>query len=197
MSGPVERGEVPAIRASDAERDEAVSALREHALAGRLTLEEFSGRIEKALSARTRGELETLGRDLPVPGKAAVGPARRRPTRWSVAVMGGIERKGRWRPSARTAAITVMGGCVLDLRNAEIDGPEVVITVITVMGGAEVIVPEGVEVEVGGLVLMGGREERLSDAPVLPGTPLVRIRAFGLMGGVTVRNKPLHTGRPA
>lgn len=188
---------MPAVRASDAERDETISTLREHALAGRLTLEEFSARIGSALSAGTRAELETLGRDLPSPGKGAVEPTRRRPTRWSVAVMGGIERKGRWRPSARTAAITVMGGCLLDLRRAEIDGPEVVITVITIMGGAEVIVPEGIDVEVSGFVLMGGRDLRLSGAPVLPGAPLVRIRAFGLMGGVSVRNKPLHTGRHA
>src|SRR5690242_10260866 len=44
-------------RASDAEREQAVVALRSHLLAGRLTLDEFSDRVELALRA-------TSGRDL-------------------------------------------------------------------------------------------------------------------------------------
>jgi hypothetical protein len=39
------------MRVSDADRDEAVAVLREHLLAGRLTLEEFSERVEAALQA--------------------------------------------------------------------------------------------------------------------------------------------------
>jgi hypothetical protein len=58
--------------------------LREHLLAGRLTLEEFSGRVGAALGARIAGELAAITEDLPevfteAPASAASLPAWRRP----------------------------------------------------------------------------------------------------------------------
>ena len=47
----------PSLRVSDADREEVIVTLREHLLAGRLTLEEFSERVEAALRARFGGEL--------------------------------------------------------------------------------------------------------------------------------------------
>jgi len=55
----------PRIRASDADRDRAAALLREHHAAGRLTAEEFHERMEKALEAKTLGELDELLADLP------------------------------------------------------------------------------------------------------------------------------------
>lgn len=54
-----------AMRASDDDRDRAASLLREHHAAGRLTAEEFSERLDKALQARTIGDLDDLLADLP------------------------------------------------------------------------------------------------------------------------------------
>ncbi len=53
------------IRASDADRDRAAAALREHLAAGRLTTEEFEERLDKAYAAKTLGELDDLMADLP------------------------------------------------------------------------------------------------------------------------------------
>ena len=55
----------PRIRASDADRDRVTSLLREHHAAGRLTAEEFHDRMDRALEARTLGELDELMADLP------------------------------------------------------------------------------------------------------------------------------------
>jgi hypothetical protein len=55
----------PKIRASDEDRDRAVSLLREHHAAGRLDAEEFSERLDKAYAAKTLGELDELMADLP------------------------------------------------------------------------------------------------------------------------------------
>ena len=55
----------PRIRASDTDRDRAASLLREHHAAGRLTAEEFHDRMDKALDAKTLGELDELMADLP------------------------------------------------------------------------------------------------------------------------------------
>jgi DUF1707 SHOCT-like domain len=74
------------IRIGDAERDEAVSVLSEHFVAGRLTQDEFEDRSDQATRARYSGDLEPLFSDLPdlaapqqwSPG-TRVGPQRSRP----------------------------------------------------------------------------------------------------------------------
>jgi hypothetical protein len=175
------------LRASDADREAVVTRLREHLVQGRLTFDEFSDRLDASYSARTLAELEPLTHDLPEGLPSSV--SRRKPIRWSVAVMSGVERKSRWRLDEKTIAIALMGGIDLDLRRAEITSDVVEITAIAVMGGIDIIVPEGVEVDLAGFALMGAKEEKVADVPPLPGAPLVRVRAFALMGAVEVRSK--------
>ena len=55
----------PGIRASDEDRGRIAAALGEHYAAGRLTLEEFQDRLDKAYAAATVGELDRLMADLP------------------------------------------------------------------------------------------------------------------------------------
>jgi DUF1707 SHOCT-like domain len=54
------------LRIADADREQLVSELREHAVAGRLTSEELEERIGSAYQATTRADLERLKADLPV-----------------------------------------------------------------------------------------------------------------------------------
>lgn len=53
------------MRASDAERTQAVEKLQQALVEGRLSSDETTERIEEALNARTRGELVQVLRDLP------------------------------------------------------------------------------------------------------------------------------------
>jgi hypothetical protein len=53
------------VRASDADREAVVQALRQHATAGRLDADELDARLESALAAHTHGELAALVDDLP------------------------------------------------------------------------------------------------------------------------------------
>ena len=53
------------VRASDDERERAATALRDHAAAGRLTVEELGQRLQVAFAARTRQDLRELFGDLP------------------------------------------------------------------------------------------------------------------------------------
>ena len=157
-------------RVADADRDRTVTLLREHVVEGRLTLDEFSERVGLALEAQTRADLDAVdGRpsasatpDAPDGARLERQSGRRpeRPTqrRWHVAVMSGHSTKGRWRISRKTNAVAVMGGCDMDLRRAEIEGPEVEITAVAFWGGVKIIVPEGFDVELRGFSLMGGRE---------------------------------------
>jgi hypothetical protein len=181
----------PELRVSDADREATVVRLREAGGEGRLTLEELAERVERADAARTWSDLEALTADLPAtaPGRAAVLPDEpRKERRWVVAIMGGEQRKGRWRPARRTNAIAVMGGIDIDLREAELaDGAEIL--AIPVMGAVTVVVPEGVSVELSGFSLMGGNSGPDDAVTPLPNSPVVRVRASSLMGGVDVKRK--------
>ena len=187
----------PQLRVSDEDRERVVLALRDGAAEGRLTFDELAQRTERAYTAVSRSELDRLVDDLPAPA-AAPGASVDRPTRkrrrWNVAIMGGTERSGRWRPSPDLVALALMGGVKLDLRDALIDDDDLVITAVAVMGGIEIIVPDGVEVDMGGFAFMGGHDYRPGSAPIRPGTPVVRVRGYALMGGVDVRVK--RTLRP-
>jgi hypothetical protein len=68
------------MRAADQERDAAVRELTRHAEAGRLDVAELERRVERALAATHRHELDTLFADLPTAGP-------RRPSRWPAAAV--------------------------------------------------------------------------------------------------------------
>jgi hypothetical protein len=71
---------MPDIRASDADRERTVAALRHHAAQGRLTIDELDERSERAYAAKTLGELAALQVDLPVLAtRRPPIPRRRRP----------------------------------------------------------------------------------------------------------------------
>jgi hypothetical protein len=55
------------VRIGDAERDAAMAQLREHFAAGRLTLDELTERIDGALTAKTKRQIDSLMADLPRP----------------------------------------------------------------------------------------------------------------------------------
>jgi Domain of unknown function (DUF1707)/Cell wall-active antibiotics response 4TMS YvqF len=187
-------------RASDAEREAVVARLRDAAGEGRLTVEELAERIDAAYAAKTRAELEPLTADLPAPaersgfapaaapGAASPAPARRAPP-LVLGILGGGDRKGRWRVPERMTVVNVMGGADLDLREAVLDGPEVEITVFSIMGGSTITVPEGVHVELDGFALLGGNDLRISSPDPPPGAPVVRVRAWSLIGGTDVRTR--------
>jgi DUF1707 SHOCT-like domain len=178
--------EPPELRVSDDDREATVARLRVAGGEGRLTLEELAERVGLADAARTRGELDALTADLPL--TLAAPRIERKDRGWIVAIMGGAERKGRWRPARQTNVVTVMGGAELDLREAELaDG--VSITAVTVMGGIGIAVPEGVSVEMGGFAFMGANGGPRDNLPPSPDAPVVRVRAFSLMGGVDVERK--------
>jgi len=106
-----------------------------------------------------------------------------------VAIMCGARARGRWRAPREVSAFALWGGVCIDLRHAVIDGPSVDISAWAIMGGIDVIVPEGIPVELDGMVLMGGATNRTRTTDPLPHAPVVRVHARGLWGGVTARTR--------
>jgi Domain of unknown function (DUF1707) len=76
------------LRIGDADREAAAASLREHYAQGRLTMEEFSERLDATFAAVTQGQLNRVTRDLPhvssvsarLPASSVL-PVRERPGR--------------------------------------------------------------------------------------------------------------------
>src|SRR5437016_14098050 len=100
-----------------------------------------------------------------------------------VAIMSGSQRRGRFRAVGSINAIAVMGGDEIDLREAEIEGGELTLNLVAIMGGATSYIPDSIELDVGGFSLMGGNTEIGAERPPRPGAPGVTPRARNLMGG--------------
>lgn len=67
------------MRVSDAERQAISDQLKAHFSAGRLDMDEYEERLQQALGARTRGELDDLVKDLPPTNVGPVKAPRPRP----------------------------------------------------------------------------------------------------------------------
>jgi Domain of unknown function (DUF1707)/Cell wall-active antibiotics response 4TMS YvqF len=169
----------------DEERRSAQARLEAAVGEGRLTLDEFTDRVGRVWAAAGSTELQHTLADLPVP-VVGQNPAARS-TLFSV--IGDIRRRGRWSVRSRTTAVRLIGDVELDLRGALISGDdEIVLNVLGLIGDAEVVAPEGVEVELTGFTLLGDRKIDLAPVPRVPGTPVVRVRVITLIGDAKVRS---------
>jgi hypothetical protein len=171
-------------RASDDDRERAVLALREHLLAGRLTLEEFSERVEAAYLAREASDLERLA------GPPPALPSRRRRARLTPALFAHVVRRGRLRIARRTTVFSGFSDVDFDLREAEIERAETDVHVIAVFGNVDVYVPEGIAVDLVGLSVFGHRREWGRD-PAHADAPVLRVRVLALFGTVDVWRVPI------
>ena len=187
MSEPVEPQPTP-ILASDAERERSVALLRDAVGEGRLTLEEFSGRVGLAQAARTDQELARLTRDLPNDPTTSAPPAAA--AEEHRAFCSHLIRSGPWSLPAHSSWRSIFGTIDLDLRQARLDGPETALEVYNLFGTVTVIVPEGVEVVVRGGGMFASQKIRSPERPPIVGGPRLTIDTRGPGGTLHVRTRP-------
>jgi len=176
----------PALRASDAEREQGITLLRDAVVEGRLTLEEFSDRVGKAQLARTEPELAALVADLPaqtVPPLPATPAVRHR------AICSHLVRSGRWQLPEHSAFRSIFGTIDLDLRQATLHGEVIDVDVHNVFGTVTLIVPAGISVTVDGGGMFASEIIETPDTPPLPGSPKLRIHSSGPGGTLYVRSR--------
>jgi hypothetical protein len=83
--------------------------------------------------------------------------------------------------------INIMGGSDLDFNDAEFAGDVVTVTVFSLMGGASIRVPEGLNVEVSNFAIMGGNDADIGVERPDPGGPTLRIKLISIMGGSDIK----------
>lgn len=185
-------------RISDQEREQVAQVLRDAAAEGRINFDELDERLAATLAAKTYTDLVPVVTDLPavsagnLPSPLSRGLANAPAYDSSFASMSTTRRQGRWRPGSHHKALAVMGGVVLDLREALLTSPEVIIQASTFMGSVDVIVDQHTSVVCDGHAFMGDYSEKRSRIPSdpPPGSPVVRVQGRALMGRVTVKRKP-------
>lgn len=195
------------------ERQRTIDVLCEAFANDELEVEEFERRVEAAHRASSSEELRYLLTGLPSASVPAPVPKKGRSSQtvpaagtspspanvpapymgevreWSVSVgvMGGNSQSGYWVPARKNVVIGVLGGCEMDLREAQLAPGVTEIIVVAFMGGVEVVVPPWLQVEVSGIGIMGGFEHNQSTPPLpTPGGPIVRISGLAMMGGASV-----------
>lgn len=179
------------ILASDAERERSVALLREAVGEGRLTLEEFGERVGLAQAARTDKELAELTRDLPNDRTPSALPAEA--TEEHRAFCSHLIRSGPWTLPAQSSWRSIFGTIDLDLRQARLAGPEIVLEVYNLFGTVTVIVPEGVEVVVRGGGLFASQKIESPARLPIAGGPRLTIDTRGPGGTLHVRARPAAT----
>jgi hypothetical protein len=183
---------LPELRASDADREYTAELLRRAAGEGRLDVDELEERLSSVYATRTQRELDALVADVVVPedrARAPRMPVRRGDggTRWLVSIMSGHDRKGRWRVATNLNVVNIMGGSDIDFNDAELADDVVTVTVFSLMGGASIRVPEGINVEVSDFSLMGGNDASIGNPLPDRGGPTLRIKLISIMGGTDVK----------
>lgn len=179
-------------------RERFTARLTEDYAASHIEVEEFERAVERMEAAESEAELLAIGRELelepagesttalPRSVSADVVPAQAR-GRMVFAVMAGVERRGAWEAPPVLRVFAVMGGVVLDFRDVRFPAQGVRLQIVAIMGGVEVIVPEGARVECSGVAIMGGFEHEHEQSPEgAREGPLLSITGFALMGGVEV-----------
>jgi hypothetical protein len=199
--------DVRAAGATLAVRDRIIAHLGDAFATGTLEVEEFERRVTVAHQSDVAAELEALVGDLPPLARAEAAPTTRTlvPNRDVKArgmvftAMGGVQRQGGWTVPRHLDVVTIMGGALLDFREARLPEGEVEIRVGALMGGVEIIVPPSLAVESNGAAIMGGFEH-VDRAPsaAQAGTTVLRVSGLALMGGVNIEMRlPGESGREA
>lgn len=174
--------DLPELRASHDDRDRVVDTLRTAGGDGRLTAEELDDRVERALSARTRGELAALVADLPGATAAKdVLVVEQTGGKWT--------RAGRWTVPDRIEVRTKLCRVTFDFTDAVITSRTVRIDMDMQHGKLVIVGAPGIVIDAGGLSLV------FSKTKLRPGSaaadPRLRVELAG-----TLRHAKVIERRP-
>ncbi len=177
--------------ASDEDRERALGALRQALVDGRLTTEQHSERVSKALAAQYVAELDELTVDIPPAERlpdpragSALVPAGKQRTH---GILRSVSLRPRGEVPHQLRSWAVGGNAEIDLRNAVIPAEGLGVRVWAYLGEVTVVVPPNVQVALVATPLLGRVEQSIHSAP--PTAPTVRIRALALFGDINVRTE--------
>jgi hypothetical protein len=190
--GEIARSE---LRASHDDRDRVVELLRVSAGDGRLTAEELDERLERAMTARTYGELARLVADLPAQGAPVAVPAPAAAQTKDVVRIdtrsGHVKRVDRWVVPQRMEVKVTSGHVLLDFAQAQITQPTLKLEVDVRSGSVRLLTKPGIVVDTDDVVIRSGQVR--VKAPWGPDVPVqLRIEVTGKVGSGHLVARPRY-----
>jgi hypothetical protein len=149
------------LRVSDAEREHVGGLLQRAVGQGMLSLGEFTERMDTAMAAKTRGELNSVLVDLPGMQIAdselpqQVSPTPSAPVSIT-GTMSTTHRKGEWHVPSHLQVKTKMSTTTLDFTAAHLDAQVVEIDVDDFCSTLTLVVPDDATVDMNSLETVGG-----------------------------------------
>jgi Domain of unknown function (DUF1707)/Cell wall-active antibiotics response 4TMS YvqF len=174
------------LRASDTDRDRVLAMLGEAMSDGRLTADEHAERVQRAIAARTLGELAELTADLAI---SSAQPVRLDGGKVITGIFGPARRDGRWVVPENLTVTAMFGEVEVDFTQAILQTSRVQLYATVFGGRLRLIVPDGVSVIVSGHMVLG-RKRGGTPAPADPGAPVIEVKALVLGGELSVRTPP-------
>src|SRR3954468_5092898 len=117
----------------------------------------------------------------------------RQPIESTLALLSSASRTGRWRARGVTQATALLGSCIIDLREAEIEGDRLLVKASAVLGSIHIVVSERTDVDLTGTALLGSIKDDRKEPDAGQG-PGVGVEAFALCGAVPIPNEPIQSG---
>ena len=186
-------------------RELKINELSNHFANDDLTLEELERRIERVYKAASVAELETITADLRsaavvppefvqakvVKGKGNLPATYELPRGRILSFMSSMRKVGRWAVPRELDLRAIMSDAKVDLTQAVLSDPNVVIEVRAVMASLRIVVPPGMRVVVETNSIMSNVLSRAddytpSDRPATPDAPVVRLTGYAFMSDVQV-----------
>ena len=188
-------------RPLDVLREETVDQLIMNYGHGRLSLDAFQRRLDRAFDATTHSELALLTDDLDLqvdPGfverkreelafhyEAAEEPDD---VDYMINILSGGDRSGEWTAAGEIRVLTLFGGADVDFTNARFSSRTTTVRVLCLCGGVDIFVPEGVSATVRTFNIMGGVSNK-APTTLDPGAPKIVVEGLVMMGGIDVKVK--------
>ncbi|MDU0477936.1 DUF1707 domain-containing protein [Staphylococcus chromogenes] len=192
------------IRATDAERSQALEVIAQAMSRGQLNFVEFEERSADISRAVYRDELVEPLADIVADPQQVVSavdvPANSALSQvvtsadgdsFSIGVLSSHHRIGNWAIAKQHTSIAILGDNLLDLTSASFADRDITINVCSVLGDIKIIVPDDVHVTAPGFALLGEFEvKNQGSAPA--GAPVIRVQGLAVLGSVEVERRQVR-----
>lgn len=179
-------------------RERIIQVLTDAFANDQITVAELEDRLEKVYRASTAAEAESLiaGLRQPPPvGAQGHAPVRReidlgrdRANERIVSIFSSQSRRGIWSVPRDLDVLAVFSDTVLDLTNASLPAEIVDLHVTVVFASLRIVVPSGLRVvnRVGAFAASVESDAALDLAPMVPGSPVIRITGNATFGNLEI-----------